>query len=161
MNLYGQPTEEIWFHIHPKKRMFIVGLLVVNSFAQYANQTSRIIYSTYELQSTFPGNVLTSVFFFTSFTCAIIAGIRQLHEEAAIRKQQPGRFPPGPVAIAKRYVRSLRGVKEEEADESSSEDVAEDEMSFTEREEKERRRCFKGLRRWLKTDRTSLDMWGL
>ena len=165
LNLYGQPTEEIWFHIPPNKRRVIVGLLVVNSFAQYTNQTMRIIYSTYERQSTFPGNLLTSVFFFTSFSCAIVAAIRQLHAEGAIRKAQPGRFPPGPLTVAKRYIRSVfcpdRQADDEEESEESEEEFLEHPRPIQEREVRERRRFLSGLRNWLRTDRTSLDMWGL
>lgn len=196
-NLYGQPTEEVWFHIPPGKRKTIVFLLVINSFAQYLNQSMRIVYSTYERQSTWPGNLLTSCFFLTSFSCAMVAGLRQLHAESTVRKQQPGRFPPGPIVIAQRYVRGLRGKQnphphseeEEEQGENgvvqeennnnemhqrnhsvwaddepeSSQDGEElmEDISFQEREEKERKRAVKGMRRWIKTDRTSLDMWGL
>lgn len=111
-DLYGQPTEEIWYQISPTKRRIIVALFIGNSFAQLTNQSMRIVYSTYDLQSAWPGNLLTSVFFFTSFSCAFMAAMGQLHEQASIRKQQPGQFPLGPAKIARIFMKqSMTGLE--------------------------------------------------
>ena len=104
LDLYGQPTEEIWFHLRQKSRKVIVIFLLLNSATQWANQATRIVFYSYELQDTFPGSLWTNLFFVISMMCAAFGGFCQLHEELKLRKQHPERFPPGLVDLAKHYL---------------------------------------------------------
>lgn len=168
LDLYGQPSNEIWYHICPKRRRWMVGFLLVNSLTQYANQVTRIVYYNYNLQNTYPGVLWTNLFFVLSFACAGVAGLFQLREETLLRKQRPQEFPPGPVEIAKKYLETVMCTGTKRLDEDSTgvqEDSAaedlEDPRPLPEREENERRRCFHRVHKWFLSNRTSLDMWGL
>ena len=50
LDLFGRPTNEIWFHIGWWNRAGIIICLLLNCLLQYANQTTRIIFHTYDLQ---------------------------------------------------------------------------------------------------------------
>lgn len=77
-------------------------ILVLNCLAQYANQATRIIYYTYELQDVAPGNIWSNVFFVASFGFAGIGGVWMLHEFGRVRKEHPpGTYAPGPVDMAR------------------------------------------------------------
>ncbi|KAL9183316.1 hypothetical protein ACHAXT_005103 [Thalassiosira profunda] len=161
LDLYGRATvEEIWYHLPQRKRRWIVACLTANSLTQYANQATRIVYYNYELQAAPPGSIWTNVFFVASMGFAAVGGFCQLREEIKLRRGHPERFPPHPLHIAAKYLR--RVVCREKADGEDAEDGdAEDPRPLPDREESERRRCLRGLRKWLKNDQTSLDLWGL
>jgi hypothetical protein len=186
LDLYGQPTEEIWFHIPERRRLSMVVLLIGNSLTQYANQTTRIIYHTYELQDAPPGNIWTNVFFVTSMVMAMIAGFWQLYEETALREEHPERFPPSPVQILRQYwqqLRRLRRLKRQQStlaggldDEGAGGQQQEQqlpvqsELALAGHEGSEERRAeaevikkgfFRSLAEWFRTDKASLSLWGL
>jgi len=94
-NLYGLDVNDIWFHIPLNKRRWILLFLILNCVTQYFNQVTRIIYYSYDLQNTSPGNIWTNVFFVSSMLCALIAGVWQQCEESALRKAYPDKFEPG------------------------------------------------------------------
>uniref|UniRef100_A0A7S1D2U5 Uncharacterized protein n=1 Tax=Cyclophora tenuis TaxID=216820 RepID=A0A7S1D2U5_CYCTE len=105
LNLYGQPTKDIWFHVPLRNRQYIVVILLLNCLTQFANQGTRIVYSTFDKQNTSPGNIWTNVFFASSMICAAVAGIWQGLEEDKQRKANPNKFPPGPLDLVKNYLR--------------------------------------------------------
>lgn len=94
LDLYGQPTEKIWYHIPQWKRRSIVFFLILNSLTQYANQATRFIFYSFELQNVFPGHLWTNIFFVMSMVCAALGGFMQLHAELKLRKVHPDKFPP-------------------------------------------------------------------
>lgn len=162
LDLYGQPTEEIWYHIRQCRRVWIVLFLIANTLTQYANQATRIVYYSYELQDTPPGNIWTNVFFVSSMLFAAIGGFCQLYEETRLRNDHPKRFPPGLVQVARRYIRVVFCRKKRMSDISSDDGgEVEDPRPLPIREESERRRCLHNVRKWFKADKTSLGLWGL
>uniref|UniRef100_A0A7S4BJG5 Uncharacterized protein n=1 Tax=Chrysotila carterae TaxID=13221 RepID=A0A7S4BJG5_CHRCT len=92
-DFYGRLTVEVWFSISEKHRRRIVAILLVNNLAQFANQASRIVYYSYELQDTFPGNLWTNLFFFLAMLAAGVAAGYKFKQERILRKKFPGRFP--------------------------------------------------------------------
>ena len=160
LDLYGQPTEEIWFHLRQVKKKVIVIFLLLNSATQWANQATRIVFYSYELQDTFPGSLWTNLFFVISMMCAAVGGFCQLHEEIKLRKQHPERFPPGLTDLVKHYLRVVCCRKKRCSVEECEHDI-EDQRPLPEREESERKRCLHGLRKLVRNDKTSLDLWGL
>ena len=161
LDLYGQPTEEIWYHCRQVKRKVVVVFLLLNSATQWANQASRIVFYNYELQDSFPGSLWTNIFFVSSMFCAGIAGFVQLHEEIKIRREHQDRFPPGLVDIVKHYLQVVCCQKKKHCDVEECQGDIEDQRPLPEREESERKRCLHGLRKLLRNDKTSLDLWGL
>lgn len=116
-DLYGRPTDQIWFHIPPKKRLGITALLVGNSIAQFANQATRVVFYSYELQSSFPGSLWTNAFFLLSMALAAIAGFWQIHEETLLRTENQEKFQPGVLAIIDKCVsRRKQGAEEKDTD---------------------------------------------
>ena len=160
LDLYGQPTEEIWYHCQQAKRKVVVVFLLLNSGTQWANQASRIVFYSYELQDSFPGSLWTNIFFVSSMLCAGIAGFVQLQEEMKVRREHQDRFPPGLIDIVKHYLKIVCCQKKHCNIEECEGDV-EDQRPLPEREESERKRCLHGLRKLLVNDKTSLDLWGL
>lgn len=157
-DLYGQPTNEIWYHIREGKRRWVVFWLIANSLLQWANQATRIVYYSYELQDTFPGNVWTNVFFLSSMLCAAIGGFCQLHEEHQLRRTHPDRFPPGPLDVANNYLEVVCCICRCRENENLGEtERGEEDQRQLEREENARKRCLS----WLRSAKTSLDLWGI
>merc|ERR1719424_1694872 len=99
-DFYGRASEAIWFHISPFHRRVVLGLLLGNTFGQFANQVTRIVYSDFHSQDTYPGNLWTNIFFCQNFLCAFAGAIYQATLERQLRRRQPGRFPPGPLEAA-------------------------------------------------------------
>eukprot|EP00571_Detonula_confervacea_P006751 CAMPEP_0172312838 /NCGR_PEP_ID=MMETSP1058-20130122/18628_1 /TAXON_ID=83371 /ORGANISM="Detonula confervacea, Strain CCMP 353" /LENGTH=306 /DNA_ID=CAMNT_0013026393 /DNA_START=258 /DNA_END=1175 /DNA_ORIENTATION=+ len=156
---YGQPCKEIWFHIRQRRRRFIVICLIGNSFTQYANQATRIVYYSFELQNTFPGYIWTNVFFVSSMAFAAIGGFTQLYEENKLRKEHPERFPPDILETAYKYFQAVVCRKKVEGGVDTTVDGDEENAREEVDEEEERRRFLQSIREWLKNVRTSLDMW--
>jgi len=99
--LYGIPNDpDIWFHIPLNKRLGITCFLLFNNVLQFVNHSMRIRYRTYDLQNTWPGNILTSVFFLSSFSCAGCGASWMFYETGKIRKAHP-EFGPGPIDMIK------------------------------------------------------------
>ena len=161
LDLYGQPTEEIWYHCRQVKRKVVVVFLLLNSATQWANQASRIVFYSYELQDSFPGSLWTNIFFVSSMLCAGIAGFVQLHEEMKIRREHQDRFPPGLFDVVKHYLKVVCCQKRKDCDVEECQGDVEDQRPLPEREESERKRCLHGLRKLIRNDKTSLDLWGL
>lgn len=88
------------FHIPPHKRRWIVALLCGNAFFQYATQATRFIWSSYDDSQSMPGVLWINLTFVLSIMCGISSGIWQGCAEGAVRKADPGRFPPTPVDFA-------------------------------------------------------------
>mmetsp|Transcript_30627 Transcript_30627/g.78137 ORF Transcript_30627/g.78137 Transcript_30627/m.78137 type:complete len:203 (+) Transcript_30627:77-685(+) len=104
-DFYGRPSRAIWFHIPSAHRKRVLLLLLANTFGQFANQVTRIVYSDFHSQDTFPGNLWTNVFFFQNMACALAGAVYQAMQERQLRRRQPGRFPPGPLESALPKVR--------------------------------------------------------
>ena len=134
LDLYGRPTEQIWYHISQSRRRLVVVFLILNSITQYANQASRIIFYTYELSDVFPGNLWTNLFFLLSILCAAVGGFLQLHAEMGLRKEHPERFPPSLWETSKEYLAKARGSLKRR--QSISEDEGDGEVVVEPREEK-------------------------
>ena len=142
LDFYGKPTESIWFHIPTFHRRAIVSLQIVNTFAQFMAQAARIVYNSFELQDSYPGNVWCMAPFFTSMGAGLIAEFYKMLQAAAalaqaptlaptptlaqyqpnpnntdpkqerrLRREEPERFPPGPLEdIALSYRSWRRGL---------------------------------------------------
>jgi len=99
-DFYGRPSHAIWFHIPPAHRKGVLLLLLGNTFGQFINQATRIVYSDFHSQNIYPGNLWTNVFFCQNFLCAFSGAAYQAMQERQLRRVQPGRFPPGPLEAA-------------------------------------------------------------
>jgi len=100
-DLYGRPTELIWFHIPRLHKALITAQLLGNCIAQFINQGTRIYYPDFDSQNKAPGSIWTNVFFGLSFFLAFTGVCCILHQEGKLRKEFPGRFGPGPVDTVK------------------------------------------------------------
>ena len=169
LDLYGQPTDKIWYHIPKTTRRVIISFLVLNSLTQYANQASRIIYYSYELQSVYPGTLWTNLFFVLSMICAAIGGFIQLHAELQLRKMHPDKFPPTIFETCGEYLTRVRDIKRrrrrtEEVVEREETPLGKDDDDFEEDQRKlERRRStlVRNIHNFFSNDGPSLGLWGL
>ncbi len=110
-DLYGRPTNGIWFWIPTKKRKTIVALLVGNAFFQYATQTCRLLWPSYADSQTLLGALFINVTFVSSILCGIASGSYQGKCEEGVRKEHPDRFPPTPMEA---FIKKFKEVREEE-----------------------------------------------
>jgi hypothetical protein len=124
LDVYGRPTNEIWFHMDLINRGGIIIVLLMNCLLQFANQATRLIFYNYELQDTSPGNKWVNIFFVSSMVFAAIGAIWGIIVSERIRKKHPGRFGPGPWQTVRHYWRVCvnrcclcREVEEEEVEE--------------------------------------------
>ena len=76
-NLYGQPAakDDAWSNMALSQRKLITTILMINTITQYANQITRIRYSTFASADVFPANLWTNIFFAMSFCCAGLAAV--------------------------------------------------------------------------------------
>ena len=166
LDLYGRPTEKIWFHISQSRRRLIVVFLILNSLTQYANQASRIIFYSFELQNVFPGVLWTNLFFALSMMCAAVGGFLQLHAEMLLRRVHPERFPPSLLTTLRVYLAKTSSIlrrqtiREEEGNEVEPRngDAEEENQRMLERA---RRTLFRNVRNFFSNDAPSLGLWGL
>jgi len=164
LDLYGRPTEKIWYHISQSRRRIIVFFLILNSLTQYANQATRIIYYSFELQNVFPGTLWTNLFFMLSMMCAAVAGVLQIHAEMGLRKVHPEKFPPTLFETLGEYLTKVRNIRRRTREEGGDEeeptrdgDVEED------RRKLERGRSFfvRNIHSFFSNVEPSLGLWGL
>jgi hypothetical protein len=101
-DLYGRPTNSIWFHIPRDTRRCVVGLLIANAFFQYATQTCRFVWNSYAASQTPVGAAMINSTFALSILCGMSSGIWQGCAEGKIRKASPDRYPPTPMEFAVR-----------------------------------------------------------
>ena len=170
LDLYGRPTEQIWYHISQSRRRLVVVFLILNSLTQYANQTSRIIFYTYELADVFPGNLWTLLFFVLSMLFAAVGGGLQLHAER-LRKVHPERFPPSLWETSKEYLAKARSglrrqsISEEKGDEEEVVEPREEDDVFVDNRrnklERGKSQIFQNMRDFFVNDAPSLSLWGL
>lgn len=99
-DLYGQVTDDVWFHVPLRQRLVIIVILLLNCLTQYANQVTRIIFYNYDLQNEFPGNLWVNIFFALSAICALVGGCLMGHHTGKIRATDPERFGLGPIELA-------------------------------------------------------------
>lgn len=112
-DLYGQVTDDVWFHVPLRKRIVILLFLLLNCLTQYANQVTRIIYYSYELQNEFPGNMWTNIFFGLSMICAAIGGSLMGYHTGKVRATDPERFGLGPIELVRdMYYNTFRSDKD-------------------------------------------------
>lgn len=141
LDLYGRPTNEIWFHIGFWNRAGIIICLLLNCFLQYANQVTRIMYHSYELQNTHPGNKWVNIFFITSFVFAGIGAAWGAIVEQRIRRERPGRFGPGLLEVMREYrlivLNWLCPCCKYEAEEPALTDLEAQQKELEEKEDKE------------------------
>mmetsp|Transcript_22214 Transcript_22214/g.36778 ORF Transcript_22214/g.36778 Transcript_22214/m.36778 type:complete len:312 (-) Transcript_22214:157-1092(-) len=115
-DLYGVRSEDSWFHLPLRKRGGIIIVLLLNCLAQFANQITRFIYSDFDSQNEFPGNIWTNVFFASSFIFAFIGACWLVYEETQLRKAHPpGTFTPGLLEIAEPYICCCKKKRDEVA----------------------------------------------
>lgn len=100
LDLYGLPSDDVWFHVRPRNRALVLFFLLWNCLTQYANQVTRIVYYNYELQNRYPGNFWTNIFFGLSMLCAAIGGALMVHFTSHVRQKDPEFFGPGPIQTA-------------------------------------------------------------
>ena len=96
-DFYGKETEAIWFNISTSHRRAIVTLLLMNTFSQFLNQAMRIVYYDYHSSNEYPGSAWCNAPFATSMVTGIIAAFYQLLQERKLRREEPERFPSGPL----------------------------------------------------------------
>ena len=111
LDLYGRPTNGIWFHIPEKQRLRVVWMLVGNAGFQYATQITRIVWPTYDESQTLAGAISINITFGLSALLGIGSGIYQGVCEGGVRKANPGVFPPTPLEFA---IAAWREAREEE-----------------------------------------------
>ena len=92
LDLYGRETEEIWFHIPRNHRRGINAIFLGNAVSQFVNHAMRCVYHTYATSNEMPGQVLVNVFFILAFVLAGWGAVYLARREAALRKDQPGRW---------------------------------------------------------------------
>jgi len=102
-DLYGMPTMDIWFHLSPKHRIVILVFLILTCLFQFVNQSQRIVYYSYELQSEYPGTLWVNLFFASSFLCAFTGATLLVYFSHLKRKEHPGKFGPGPKQLVQGY----------------------------------------------------------
>ena len=113
-DLYGFHSSDVWFHIPLRKRCWIISFLLLNCLTQFANQYTRLVYSTFDAQNTTPGNIWTGVFFLCSMLCAAIGGAWLVYEESEVRRSSPpGTFPPGFLQVIGKFFQRCRTKKKE------------------------------------------------
>jgi hypothetical protein len=99
LDLYGVPSHDVWYHIPAKHRRGITGMLVLSCLLQYLNQATRLVFRSYEAQSTFPGTVWVNVFFASSFVTAFAGGVWMASVSESVRRRDPAKFEPGPIQL--------------------------------------------------------------
>lgn len=100
LDLYGRPTNGIWFFIPPHKRRWVTALAMANAIFQYATQATRIVWPSYADSQTPAGLICINATFGLSIICGMSSGMFQGCCEDGVRKLYPGRFPPTPFAAA-------------------------------------------------------------
>ena len=96
-DLYGLSTNDPWFHVPSHKRLLILFFLLFNCFFQYINQICRGIYYSYNDSSTWPGNLMTGLFFGLSMIWALIGALLFWKHTSIVRQTDKERFGPGPI----------------------------------------------------------------
>ena len=101
LDLYGRPTEAMFFHLPRGHRAGIIALLNGAVILQFAQQIFRGFYNTYELsEEGLPGVPLIMSSFVGSIICAIAGGIYQFVVLYKLHGAEPERFPPSAVITA-------------------------------------------------------------
>lgn len=100
-DLYGQVTDDIWFHIPLRQRTWILVFLLGNCVSQYFHQVTRYIYHSYQLQHQRPGVVWTNLFLSLALACFYIGGFLIVYHGNKIRQTDPQRFGQGPVELVR------------------------------------------------------------
>lgn len=103
-DLYGQISDDVWFHVPLRKRIVILVFLLLNCITQHINQVTRIVYYNYDLQNEFPGNMWTNIFFGASMICAAVGGGLIGYHTGKVRATNPQRFGKGPVELVRDLV---------------------------------------------------------
>jgi Protein of unknown function (DUF2985) len=120
--LYGFGNDpDIWYWIPLRQRLGITIILLNNCIMQFANQATRIVYSDFDSQNEFPGNVWTNVFFVASFACGGIGAGWMLYEMGKIREAMPGKFGPGPIDSMKVALAARQPKGKQDADQEGEE----------------------------------------
>jgi len=99
LDLYGRPTDDIWFHLPKKDRVVISLVLMFNCIFQYVNQVTRFIYPDYDSTERMPGKLMTLLFFLLSMVFAAVGAYLIYRAEEKVRAANPGKFPPSVVEI--------------------------------------------------------------
>jgi Protein of unknown function (DUF2985) len=105
-DLYGFESHDLWYTIPLRPRGGITLCLFMSSITQFFNQAYRIVYYSYDLQNTYPGNIWVNVFFVASMATAAAGGFWLIGEEKKIRKAHPpDKFPPGLIEVIESSLR--------------------------------------------------------
>jgi hypothetical protein len=123
-NLYGMSSDDVWFHIPLIHRQSITSILLWNCIFQFANQATRIIYWNYGLQSEYPGNLWTNIFFGASMICAAIGALYLTIIENKVRKQNPELFEPGPIQMFTAWWKHRRRRQQPQATDDAADSVS-------------------------------------
>ena len=116
-DLYGQATDDVWFHVPLRKRIWVLVFLLLNCLTQFANQATRIKFYSFELQNEYPGSLWVNVFFVAAFLTAGIGGALMGHYEGKVRATDPERFGPGPIELVRVMWHKFRNKETAESEE--------------------------------------------
>ena len=73
-DFFGQLTEEPFFHIPHRPRLWLALLNVGDCIFQFLNQCTRVYFYTYARATTAPGNFWVDLFWPCSFVCGVVGG---------------------------------------------------------------------------------------
>ena len=103
-DLYGQDTNDVWFHISLRDRRGILLCLILNALTQYANQIARIYYRSYASSSHMPGQLWTTLFFVLSMIFAGISAVWLGITSYRLQRDREDQFGPSPITTAWRWI---------------------------------------------------------
>mmetsp|Transcript_2596 Transcript_2596/g.5288 ORF Transcript_2596/g.5288 Transcript_2596/m.5288 type:complete len:214 (+) Transcript_2596:499-1140(+) len=101
LDFNGQPSDDVWFHVVPRKRIRVLLVLHANTLFQYANQITRAVFASHADAEELPGNVWTASFFALSFIMAGIGGSFYWKYTSDVRETDKERFGRGPIDTAR------------------------------------------------------------
>ena len=94
VDFYGRASESLWFHLPQRKRAIVASLLVLSLGAQTLMIIFHLTWLSYLAGQTWPGAFLQNIWIPLQIGGQVGAQIVQGKEEAKLREQYPGRFPP-------------------------------------------------------------------
>jgi hypothetical protein len=94
IDFYGRPSSAIWFWIPRRRRKVITTMMLIALIVQIPDCICHVIYWSYLAIQVWPGALITNIWLGIQVSCQIAGSVLQGREEARLRKQHPGKFPP-------------------------------------------------------------------